>query len=334
MKFVASLSPVNSFLEAPPETELQTSPAVRSKPNLKAQPQAEAELALVGPCGRHREEVRGRPQRPVRIVAIRCVRTRVVEVRRVGEIHGLGAELNLQPFCRPESPEQTDIDIAVSGTPQAIPPGCTETFRRPLHGPESTGIEKGNPAPDLAKLLHLRFHLIGNLGIPGCVQRCAVGGDGKWPSAVSAEDPVKLPSTEHNVGNAAVTPFFVCAERQLIDRGQPEDVCPVEILDGSLSRLNRGVLKIDSTFTAVRLIPDGLGPGIGSLQREPAGEPAIERGLQRIVECSVPGDVKLCAGGTPEFFDQFFPSLLSTRGSNIQFNRRKLVDTASTHIAS
>ena len=85
--------------------------------NLKAQPQAETELALgrrrqIRKGARNRREVVQGSDGVVRIQHHRShAGPRVGELRRVGEVECLGFELGLHSLRHPKRPEETQVDV-------------------------------------------------------------------------------------------------------------------------------------------------------------------------------------------------------------------------------
>src|SRR5262245_9258164 len=155
-------------------------------------PEREAEVPLVGPRAGHGHEVAETADGYVRVEPhVRDVRARVIEVRRVGHVERLGAELQTQPFGNWEGAEEGDVRVDDSGPAEDV--AAAGSIAYVGDSAERERVEEGDIAPDAAQLFHGGLYLVGGLSVTRSIERRAIGADAKRRARVGAEGAVCLP---------------------------------------------------------------------------------------------------------------------------------------------
>src|SRR4030095_15471901 len=131
---------------------------------------------------------------------------RLVELRGVGEIEELGAELPAHSLGHPELAEEGEVEIGEARTVEDI--SAKRAVSVCCRGGEGGRIKPLGPGANCPQLLELVRQVW-----PGAVaRRIEAGGadrDIQWQPGVGREDSVQLPISQHPTTHAGIEPAFV-----------------------------------------------------------------------------------------------------------------------------
>src|SRR5262249_25597404 len=203
---------------------------------------------------------------------VRDVSARVGKMRRVAEVERLQAELKPESLRQPELAVKSESPVYPARAAHGPESGVPEA--RLGYGSECQWVEVGHVAPDIAKLLDSRLHLIGALGRVRKVERRAGSRDGEWCAAVEAPQLADLPAAEERCRRPAAGQPLPLTERQLPYLRDVEHVRAVVVGQDTIqSEIGK---RLDEIRTAVGVdVPaDDLRPRIASLHLQALREAA------------------------------------------------------------